>query len=239
MNVCVCGCGESIAKGSRFRPGHHSRVRQLYIVDPTTGCWEWQLRRPGGRYGHIERAGVTHMAHKWMWEKRNGPVPEGMELDHLCSNEGCVNPDHLEPVTHLENVRRGRAVRLTRPQVVEILERFQAARLPLKPLAAQLASEYGVSFSCIRDVLIGKTWADVYAEIIGTDTTRRYLTCADCASSFPADVRMHRRRCDQCRIDHRRKRQREWARRKLAAEREKRERRAAFRHSTRHSRRVA
>lgn len=41
------------------------------------------------------------------WIEKNGPVPEGMELDHLCRNRWCINPDHLEPVTHAENVRRG------------------------------------------------------------------------------------------------------------------------------------
>ena len=50
---------------------------------------------------------VSQAAHRFAWEQQNGPVAEGFELDHLCRNTICVNPAHLEPVTHLENVRRG------------------------------------------------------------------------------------------------------------------------------------
>lgn len=46
-------------------------------------------------------------AHRAMYEEVVGKVPDGASLDHLCRNPGCVNPPHLEPVTHTENVRRG------------------------------------------------------------------------------------------------------------------------------------
>lgn len=78
----------------------------LYEVDPESGCWNWRLRRANGRYGQVERDGVAQQAHRWMWELHKGPIPDGLEIDHLCRNTGCVNPDHLEPVTHAENVRR-------------------------------------------------------------------------------------------------------------------------------------
>jgi len=47
------------------------------------------------------------MAHRAVYESERGPIPEGMTLDHLCRNRGCVNPDHLEPVTNRENILRG------------------------------------------------------------------------------------------------------------------------------------
>jgi hypothetical protein len=47
-------------------------------------------------------------AHIWAYEDAVGPVPPGLELDHLCQNKLCVRPDHLDPVTHTENRRRGR-----------------------------------------------------------------------------------------------------------------------------------
>lgn len=51
----------------------------------------------------------TRGAYANAWELANGPVPDGLELDHLCMNPSCVNVDHLEPVTHQENMRRAAA----------------------------------------------------------------------------------------------------------------------------------
>jgi hypothetical protein len=84
-----------------------------YIVDEN-GCWIWQLGRsgPGGegkQYGvkwdKEKRKQVR--AHRWYYEQAKGPIPEGMDLDHLCRVRLCVNPDHLEPVSRAENLRRG------------------------------------------------------------------------------------------------------------------------------------
>lgn len=63
----------------------------------------------GRGYGQIGCSGTVKMAHRAVYEALVGPIPEGLELDHLCKNRLCVNPDHLEPVTHQENVKRGRA----------------------------------------------------------------------------------------------------------------------------------
>ncbi|MFF1336357.1 HNH endonuclease signature motif containing protein [Streptomyces sp. NPDC058290] len=49
------------------------------------------------------------LAHRWAYRDSRGDIPDGLELDHLCRHPACVRPDHLDPVTHAENVRRGRA----------------------------------------------------------------------------------------------------------------------------------
>lgn len=78
------------------------------------GCWEWLGYKIRGGYGAIKWQGRTHCAHRVAYECLIGPIPKGLELDHLCRNRGCVRPDHLEPVTHSENIRRGQGPYLTR-----------------------------------------------------------------------------------------------------------------------------
>jgi hypothetical protein len=71
-------------------------------------CWEWQGNRSlEYGYGRVGYGGRVHLAHRLFYEALVGPIPEGLQLDHLCRNPPCVNPDHLEPVTMQENIRRG------------------------------------------------------------------------------------------------------------------------------------
>ncbi len=86
-------------------------------VDASGVCWEWTRAKDRKGYGrYMSRENV--LAHRHSYESLVGPIPDGMELDHLCLNRGCVNPDHLEVVTQAENKRRARvgkrAIRRTR-----------------------------------------------------------------------------------------------------------------------------
>lgn len=84
----------------------YARTKPIGYVVRESGCWEW-VSGSSAKYGRISVNGKEILAHRWMYEQRRGPVPAGLELDHLCRNTVCVNPDHLEPVTHRENVLRG------------------------------------------------------------------------------------------------------------------------------------
>lgn len=71
------------------------------------GCWEWIAGRNHQGYGQFHDAPRHQVqAHRFAYEWIVGPIPDGLELDHLCSNKPCVRPDHLEPVTALINQRR-------------------------------------------------------------------------------------------------------------------------------------
>lgn len=73
-----------------------------------TRCLEWTAAHHPEGYGRFGvPGGVVVMAHRWLYERWTGPIPDGLVLDHLCRNPPCVNPHHLEPVTPLENLARG------------------------------------------------------------------------------------------------------------------------------------
>lgn len=80
-------------------------VRQRIEIAPS-GCWLWRGPKLNGGYGAAHVAGLKTTAHRVAFMAWVGPVPRGLELDHVCKNILCVRPDHLEAVTHLENVRR-------------------------------------------------------------------------------------------------------------------------------------
>ena len=80
----------------------------LYTIAPDqSGCWHWVgVTNPFG-YGRVRFDGKLRMAHRVSYEAYIGPIPDGLDIDHLCRNRSCVNPWHLEPVTERENTLRG------------------------------------------------------------------------------------------------------------------------------------
>lgn len=94
---------ENFRKRVKLQPPRNNRV--------TTDCWIWKKSLNDAGYGRVDWKGLRHrMAHRVVYEIFYGPVPHGLEVDHLCSAPACVNPTHLEAVTRLENIRRSHTV---------------------------------------------------------------------------------------------------------------------------------
>lgn len=167
MRSCACGCGEipplatrtrpylGLVKGEpvRYVPGHQALVPPLVkfrrdTVPQVGGCWVWNGTRTRAGYATMSVECKTVYVHRWAYEHFVGPIPKGLELDHLCRNTRCVNPDHLEPVTHAENNRR--AVPHRKLKITEADKAAIVAAEPYRGYKRDLAEKYGISPSYVK-----------------------------------------------------------------------------------------
>lgn len=92
------------------------RLESRLVADPATGCLLWQGCLNSRGYGCISVGGRIQLVHRVAWELENGPIPDGLPLDHGhargCRHKHCANVAHLEPVTTAENNYRSNAVRI-------------------------------------------------------------------------------------------------------------------------------
>jgi hypothetical protein len=159
--LCECGCGEFTnlfqGRARRFRHGHSARLqpRPAWSEDLwderdcgfSSACFVWNRYIDRHGYGRFRKHSA---AHRMAYEYAFGPIPEGLQIDHLCDIRACVRPDHLEAVTHTENLHRGRGTKLTREQVAQI----RSSSAPRR----ELASRYGVSRNHIWQIRNGQDW---------------------------------------------------------------------------------
>lgn len=85
--------------------GLPDRFWNKVMPEPNSGCWLWDGCTTVG-YGRIYMDGKLALAHRVSYEAHKGPIPDGLQVDHLCRVKSCVNPDHLEAVTAKENMSR-------------------------------------------------------------------------------------------------------------------------------------
>lgn len=174
---CHCGCGEQApiardndrrfgwVKGEpkRFLRGHSRRgVHKVGHVERDCGyetpCHIWQGYIAPNGYGRLSDDGRSTFAHIPAWEAVNGPVPDGLELDHLCRNPPCVNPDHLEAVTHAENMQRSVRCVMT-PESVGEVRRLLDQGLTGREIGRRL----GVHDRIVSYIKCDKRWVGVGA----------------------------------------------------------------------------
>lgn len=171
--LCQCGCGEKTrlapctksrcgwVKGQplKYILGHNHALKVRHVEEDCgykTPCWVYQGTKVSKGYGWVRVGGDNRYAHVLEWEKVNGPVPDGLELDHLCRNPPCCNPAHLEAVTHAENMRRSPRCILDAEKVAEI-RRLLATGM----IQRVIADHVGVTRGVVRDVKTGKSWVGV------------------------------------------------------------------------------
>lgn len=175
---CHCGCGEKTepcpytarsigwvrGEPKRYIHGHQSRKSgPKYRAEDrgyTTPCWIFTGHITKKGYGQMRLPGDStrmYPAHRVFYMQHKGPIPDGKQLDHLCRVRECVNPDHLEPVTNLENSRRGAKAKLDRAAVLEI------RNTPMRyGLNKALAAKFGVHPQVISDVRHGRRgWTSI------------------------------------------------------------------------------
>ncbi len=100
MRVCSWGCYQ----GRRIEPVRE-RLARFSIPEPNSGCVLW-LGDTNKGYGVLWDGKKRLYAHRLAYEVAIGPIPDGLDVDHLCSTTACLNPEHLDPVTRSENSRR-------------------------------------------------------------------------------------------------------------------------------------
>ena len=178
---CQCGCGgktRQITHTDRWRGEVHGEYRRFinhhnrrvgddqrfdgrYVVEDCgyeSSCWVWRgVMKPNTNYGRftVYVSGRRHQwqAHRWSYTRFVGEIPDGMDIDHLCGNPSCVNPEHLEPVTNRENRRRAGQIRLTESQARDI-KGFKGMG------AADVAAKFGVHPATVADIWAGRSWRD-------------------------------------------------------------------------------
>lgn len=89
-------------RSDRYNPATAPSRFQRKVIAQSNECWLWSGGTHPNGYGYFDGG----YAHRWAYENAVGEIPPGLEIDHLCRTRNCVNPSHLELVTHAENQRR-------------------------------------------------------------------------------------------------------------------------------------
>ena len=126
--------------------------RFMANVKKTKECWNWTAGVDSSEYGMINVRKKSLKAHRYAYQYWKGKIEDGLQIDHICKNRRCVNPNHLECVTQTENIRRGVNTKLKINQVLEIKKLFDHMSF------TDIGKKYGVARPTIADIYYGRSW---------------------------------------------------------------------------------
>lgn len=133
----------------RYVHGHNRYKSSITPDDYTladkgydTPCWLWKGKPNGNGYGRTQVNRKTVLAHRAVYESHKGKIPRDLELDHLCRIPLCVNPEHLEPVIHRVNVRRGNAKSFS-VESIEAARRLRVSGMSISEIGRVLGADRG------------------------------------------------------------------------------------------------
>lgn len=132
------------------------RQRRLtaYFVDEN-GCWLWTKAQDGHGYGHVRVNGKSVKAYAFFYERKYGKAPKGLEFDHKCKVKLCVNPDHLEPVTHQVNCQRSIGKHLK--NIPEILRLHRIGQPTI-----EISKKLKIPTRTICGIIKGERWSNFF-----------------------------------------------------------------------------
>lgn len=143
--------------------------RFMKKVAQGTGCWMWTASAMNSGYGQFGHNGTMRQAHRVSYELHIGPIPSGRSILHSCDNKLCVNPAHLRPGTHSENIKEAYARnRRAKPDVagekhprasIKMVDAIRMRDLRTAGMTVTaIARRYGVKRSLVSDVVNGRCW---------------------------------------------------------------------------------
>jgi len=144
------------------RKSIQERIERNIVIDEETGCYNWNKYLNGDGYGRIRINYKMKFVHRISYELHKGKIPVGMCVLHRCDNPKCCNPAHLFLGTNQDNVNdkmaKGRwagSAKLTLEKVKEIRKKYIETTT-----CKELATEYGVSYDTIRNIITNRTWKE-------------------------------------------------------------------------------